>query len=79
MRSYFIEHEIAQGSRRLYIEGGTENPIRFSFMPENLTDLVVVRRTLVAKAMRMVAKRYISGSNELSRMLGETDLEWLPC
>lgn len=78
MRSYFIEHEIAQGSRRLYIEGGTEHPIGLSFMPENLTDLVVVRRTLAAKAMRMIALRRVSVSNELSRMLGATDLEWLP-
>jgi len=79
MRSYFIEHEIAHGSRRLYIEGGTEHPIGFSFVPESLTDLVVVRRTLRAKAMRTIAVRYISGSNELARLLGATDLEWLPC
>jgi hypothetical protein len=79
MRSYFIEHEISLGSRRLYIEGGTEHPIGLSFIPENLTDLVVERRTLAAKAMRMVAVRYLPGSNELSRMLGATDLEWLSC
>jgi len=79
MRSYFIEHEIAHGSRRLYIEGGTEHPIGFSFLPESLTDLVIVRRTLAAEAMRMFAVRYISGSNELSRLLGPTDLVWLSC
>jgi hypothetical protein len=79
MRSYFIEHEIAHGSRRFYIEGGTEHPIGLSFVPESLTDLVVVRRTLAAKAMRMIAVRYISGSNELAHLLGATDLNWLPC
>lgn len=79
MRSYFIEHEIAHGSRRLYIEGGTPHPIKFSFVPEYLTDLVVVRRTLGAKVMRMVARRYISRGNELSHMLGAKDLEWQPC
>jgi hypothetical protein len=79
MRSYFIEHEIAHGSRRLYIEGGTEHPIGFSFVPENLTDLAVVRSTWMAKAMRAIALRYVSGSNELSRMLSATDLDWLPC
>ena len=72
MRSYFIEHEIAHGSRRLYIEGGTDHPIRFSFMPESLTDLVVVRHTLRARAMRMIAERCVSSSNELSRMLSAT-------
>ena len=79
MRSYFIENEIAHGSRRLYIEGGTPHPIKFSFVPETLTDLVVVRRTLAAKAIRMVAERYISRENELSQMLTAKDLDWLPC
>jgi hypothetical protein len=79
MRAYFIEHEIAQGSHRLYIEGGTPNPIKFSFVEEGLTDLVVVRRTLAAKAIRFVAQRYIKPDNELSLMLAAKDLEWLPC
>jgi len=79
MRSYFIEHEIAHGSRRLYIEGGTPHPIKFSFVAENLIDLVVVRRTLAAKVMRMLAQRYIKPDNELSHMLGAKGLEWLPC
>lgn len=79
MRSYFIEHEIARGSRRMYTEGGTPHSIRFSYVEEDLTDLVVVRRTLVAKVMQMVAQRYIKPDNELSHMLGAKDLEWLPC
>ena len=36
MRSYYIEHEIARGSRRMYIEGGTPHPIKFSFVPEEV-------------------------------------------
>jgi hypothetical protein len=79
MRSYFIEHEISQGSRRMYIEGGTAHPMRYSFVMETLTDLVVVRRTPVAKTMEKLAERYISEDNELSQMLGSKDLEWLPC
>ncbi len=79
MRSYFIEHEIALGSRRLYTEGGTPHSIKFSFVEENLTDLVVVRRTWVAKAMQLVAQRYIKPDNELSHMLSVRGLEWLPC
>jgi hypothetical protein len=79
MRSYCIEHEIAHGSRRLYIEGGTPHPIKFSFIPEELTDLVVVRRTLTAKAMQMIARRWITPDNELSHMLYAKDLEWLSC
>jgi len=79
MRSYFIEHEISCGSRRLYTEGGTPHSMKFSFEPEELTDLVVVRRTLVAKAMQILAQRFISRDNELSHMLGAVELEWLPC
>ena len=79
MRSYCIKHEIAHGSRRLYIEGGTPHPIKFSFVPEELTDLVVMRRTLIAKAMHMVARRWIEPDNELSHMLDSKDLEWRPC
>jgi len=79
MRSYCIEHEIAHGSRRLYIEGGTPHPIKFSFVPEELTDLVVMRRTLTATAIRTAARHWISPDNELSHMLSSKDLEWLPC
>jgi hypothetical protein len=79
MRSYYIEHEIAHGSRRMYIEGGTPHPIKFSFVPEELTDLVVMRPTLIAKAMQMVARRWIEPDNELSHMLDANDLEWQPC
>lgn len=79
MRSYFIEHEIGCGSRRLYTEGGTPHSMKFSFELEELTDLVVVRRTLLAKAMQLLAQHLISRDNELSHMLGAQDLEWLPC
>jgi hypothetical protein len=79
MRSYFIEHEIAHGSRRLYIEGGTQHPIRLSFVPEDLTDLVVVRHTQMAQAMEKIARHYISPDNELSQMLGVKDQEWFSC
>jgi hypothetical protein len=79
MRSYFIEHEIAHGSHRLYVEGGTPQPIKFSFVKENLIDFVVVRRTLVAKMMWAIAQRYVSPENELLHVLGAKDLEWLAC
>ena len=79
MRSYFIEHEVARGVRRVYIEGGTPHPIKFSFMPESLTDLVVMRQTITAKVMQGIAKRYISKDNELSHMLSAPELIWHPC
>jgi hypothetical protein len=78
MRSYFIEHEIAHGSRRLYIEGGTHHPVRLSFVPEDLTDMVVVRHTPMAQAMGKIAQHYISPDNELSQMLSIKDEDCLP-
>jgi hypothetical protein len=79
MRAYFIEHEIAHGSRRLYTEGGTPHSMRFSFVPEDLTDLIIKRDTLAAKAMQIVARRYIRPDNELSHMLDAPELKWAPC
>jgi len=78
MRSYYIEHEIERGSRRMYIEGGTPHPIKFSFVPEELTDVVVMRPTLKARAMHLAAQRWIEPDNELSHMLDAKDLEWRP-
>ena len=48
MRSYFIEHEIAHGMSKLYMEGGTAHPMRFSFVNDKVTDLVVLRRSRLA-------------------------------
>jgi hypothetical protein len=79
MRAYFIEHEIAQGARRLYTEGGTPHSMKFSFVPEKLTDMVLVRRSAAANAMQRIAPHYIQQDNELSHMLSEPDLEWMDC
>jgi hypothetical protein len=79
MRTYFLEHEIEHGSRRMYTEGGTPHSMRFSFVEENLVDLAVRRNTVAAKVMQMVARRYIRPDNELSHMLDAPDLQWRPC
>lgn len=78
MRAYFLEHEIAHGSRRMYTEGGTPHTMRHSFVPETLVDLAVQRTSRVAQAMRAAARRFITPDNELSRMLEATDVEWHP-
>lgn len=79
MRSYFIEHEIRQGSTRLYIEGGTPQPIRFSFVEEKLIDLAVVRHSPLGEMMARLARYYISPDNELANMLDAQDLCWQEC
>lgn len=76
MRSYFMEHEIAAGSARFYIEGGTSHPIRHSFTTESLTDLAATRRSPVAYAVRKLARHVIPSDNELAKMFADADLVW---
>ncbi len=76
MRSYFMEHEIAAGSRRFYIEGGTSHPIRHSFTTETLTDLAAMRSSPIAFAARKLVRRLIPVDNELAKMFSDTDLVW---
>ena len=76
MRSYFMEHEIAAGSERFYIEGGTSHPIRHSFTTETLTDLTVMRSSPIAFAARKLVQRLIPVDNELAKMFSDTDLVW---
>jgi hypothetical protein len=69
MRSYFIEHEIAHGMRKLYMEGGTAHPMRFSFVSDKVTDLVVVRRSRLGLLVPTLAHLFIKPDNELALML----------
>ena len=79
MRSYCIEHEIERGMKRLYFEGGTAHSVHHSFVREELVDLVAVRRSLVARVMKAVAKRWVSPDNELADVLKDPGTIWLPC
>lgn len=76
MRTYFIEHEISQGSRRFYIEGGSSHPIRNSFVTEKLIDLAVLRRSPAALVTRKLARHVVPGDNELARIFSDPELTW---
>lgn len=76
MRSYFIEHEIARGAERFYVEGGTPHPIRESFTTGTVTDLAVLRRSATASLIRKLARYTLQDGNELASMLFDTTLEW---
>ena len=45
MRSYYLEHEIGEGKKRFYVEGGTKHSIHHSFAKEQLIDFVAVRQS----------------------------------
>ena len=74
MRSYFVEHEIAHGMRKLYMEGGTAHPMRFSFVRDKVTDLVVVRRSRLGLLVPTLAHLFIKPDNELALMLLDKSL-----
>jgi hypothetical protein len=69
MRSYFMEHEIAHGMTKLYMEGGTAHPMRFSFVNDKVTDLVVIRRSRLALLVPKLVRLFIKPDNELALML----------
>jgi hypothetical protein len=74
MRSYFMEHEIAHGMTKLYMEGGTAHPMRFSFVNDKVTDLVVVRRSRLGVVVPTLANLFIKPDNELALMLLDKSL-----
>ena len=76
MRTYLIEHEISQGTERLYFEGGTKHSMNHSFVTEKATDLIVMRRSPIALLMRKLAKRLLPPEHMLLQVLSDKDLHW---
>ena len=79
MRSYCIEEEVARGTKRLYLEGGTPHSLHHSFVREELVDLVVMRRSWMAKAMRKLVTYRVGTDNELADILKSKNFKWYPC
>ena len=76
MRSYLIEHEVAQGSTRLYFEGGTWQPIVHSFASERLGELSVRRKSLYANLLARHASRVFPSRNYLGQTLANREIQW---
>ncbi len=76
MRSYLIEHEIAEGSTRLYFEGGTWQPIVHSFANERLGELSVRRGSRYARLLARYAHRVFPRRNHLGQTLANRDISW---
>ncbi len=82
MRSFYLEHEIAQGARRLLIYGGTSHTMRHAFTEEPVADLIVQRRGIRAMALRNLARFMGSPRNRFGRTnfladtLRSADLHW---
>jgi len=79
IRSFFLEHEIANGARKLLMFGGTPHSIRYAFDEDTIADLVLCRPTLRSAAMRVLARALVRHSdrartNHLLQTLAEVPL-----
>jgi hypothetical protein len=82
-RSFWLEHEIALGTRLVRLDGGTNHAMNHSFVPEMAVDLILRRRSLRTLAMvKVVAplladRRLPFGRNSfLAETLMRPELEW---
>lgn len=76
LRAYLIEHEVACGTRRMYMEGGTTHSLSHSFSKSMPTDLLARRRTLRTSLFRKMAKNLMAESNFLPSMLARPAECW---
>jgi hypothetical protein len=82
-RSFWMEFEIAIGTRILRLDGGTTHAMNHSFIPENAVDLMLRRRSPLAFAIvkivaPLVAHRRLSlpRNNFLAETLSRPGLRW---
>lgn len=54
-RSFWLEHEIALGTRMVRLDGGTKHAMNHAFVPETAVDLILRRRSLRSFAMVKLA------------------------
>jgi hypothetical protein len=75
IRCYLIENEITLGTKRISFHGGTNHPMKFAFIPEKSTDLLLVRSSAMP-ALRFVANRIMPADNMLRNVLLDEALAW---
>jgi hypothetical protein len=76
MRSMLIDDEIAHGFTRLYIEGGTPQPIGRSFVPLRIDELMVKRDSFYVRLLERLASVVFPAKNYVGEKLRRTDLLW---
>ncbi len=78
LRAYLLEYEIDRGTRELCFEGGTPHSMRHSFVPQTVSDLIVLRRGVRAFLLRRYAHSYLPETNFLAQTLSNASLRWQP-
>jgi len=76
IRSYLIEHEIANGMQKLFFEGGTPHSMRHSFLSEQAMDIVVLNRSLPVFLLRNMARWLRPERNFLLQTLMSPAVKW---
>jgi hypothetical protein len=82
MRSYFLEHEVEHGAGKLIDYGGTPHSLGHSFAREQVTDLMVRRRSLRGGALygvgRVLAwlRSWVRINSQLVQTIGRDQLVW---
>jgi hypothetical protein len=82
MRSYYLEHEVGHGTKTLIIYGGTVHSMGHSFVREDVTDLIVQRRSWRAAALYAVARilasprSFIRIDSLLVQAISDKYLDW---
>ena len=76
LRSYLLEHEVREGSSRLYIEGGTPHPIGRSFVSGHVNELTLKRSSPYVELMEKFSRRPFLAKNHLAQTLQDPDLRW---
>ncbi len=76
LRSYLIEDEIARGSTRLYMEGGTPQPILRSFLRQRVSEVTVRRRSAYVRLLARFAPRIFPPRNYIGTILRDESLQW---
>ncbi|MGI4828870.1 MAG: GNAT family N-acetyltransferase [Janthinobacterium lividum] len=82
MRSFFLEHEIGRGAKKLLMYGGTSHAMRHAFEQDTVADLVIRRKGLQSKLLCWASRFFatpegISGrGNFLANTLQDQQLRW---
>lgn len=79
IRSFFLEDEVARGTRRLLMFGGTPHTIRYAFEQDSIADLILCRPSLLTAAVRVLSPHLVRRSarariNHLLQTLAEVPL-----
>lgn len=76
MRSYVLEHEVKLGTQRLHFEGGTPHSMRHSLVSKEVSDIIVMRRSVRVSLLRRFGGSLLPEENFLMHTLRNKAIEW---